>query len=162
MPHGGARPRSGPAPDPTALRRDRPEDKAGWTILHPRTEPAPEWPLVIPATPAEQVHWSRMWAMPQATQWAANGGEYEVAMYVRTLADAEVPGAPVGLRNQVRMMQDGLGISLNGMLRLRWKFADTPKSATDTTTAPAARPARGRRSSAKSRFSVVEGTGETA
>jgi hypothetical protein len=48
MPKGGARINSGPPPDPQALRRDRPSDKDGWTLL-----PAggyqgvvPPWPLL--------------------------------------------------------------------------------------------------------------------
>lgn len=47
MGRGGARVNSGPPPDPNALRRDRKEDKAGWTILpvEGRTGPVPEWPL---------------------------------------------------------------------------------------------------------------------
>ena len=47
MPRGGARVNSGPPPDPDALRRDRKEDRAGWTILPAagRQGDAPEWPL---------------------------------------------------------------------------------------------------------------------
>lgn len=47
MPRGGARVNSGPPPDPDALRRDRPEDKAGWTLLPAEgfRGPVPEWPL---------------------------------------------------------------------------------------------------------------------
>jgi len=47
MPKGGARINSGPAPDPNALRRDRAEDKAGWTILPAdgRQGDPPDWPL---------------------------------------------------------------------------------------------------------------------
>ncbi len=47
MPRGGARLNSGPPPDPNALRRDRPSDKAGWTMLPAsgREGPTPEWPL---------------------------------------------------------------------------------------------------------------------
>jgi hypothetical protein len=48
MPKGGARVNSGPPPDPQALRRDRPSDRDGWTLL-----PAggyrgdvPTWPLL--------------------------------------------------------------------------------------------------------------------
>jgi hypothetical protein len=44
---GGARVNSGPAPDPNALRRERPSDKDGWRILpRSRSEAAPEWPLL--------------------------------------------------------------------------------------------------------------------
>lgn len=48
MPKGGARVNSGPPPDPNALRRDRPSDKAGWTILPANgyQGPLPKWPLI--------------------------------------------------------------------------------------------------------------------
>jgi hypothetical protein len=48
MPKGGARVQSGPPPDPNALRRDRPSDKAGWTILPASgyQGPLPRWPLL--------------------------------------------------------------------------------------------------------------------
>jgi hypothetical protein len=43
---GGARPNSGPPPDPSALRRDRPSDKDGWRTLPAGCErPVPRWPL---------------------------------------------------------------------------------------------------------------------
>lgn len=52
MPKGGARINSGPTPDPQALRRDRPSDRDGWTLL-----PAggyqgtvPPWPLLDDVT----------------------------------------------------------------------------------------------------------------
>lgn len=47
MPRGGARVHSGPPPDPTALRRDRPEDKESWTTLpaEGRQGDPPAWPL---------------------------------------------------------------------------------------------------------------------
>ncbi len=47
MPRGGARVNSGPPPDPNALRRDRKEDQAGWTMLPAsgRDGRTPKWPL---------------------------------------------------------------------------------------------------------------------
>lgn len=47
MPRGGARLNSGPPPDPNALRRDRRDDKAGWTMLPAsgRQGDPPNWPL---------------------------------------------------------------------------------------------------------------------
>ena len=46
MPRGGARVVSGPPPDPNALRRDRPGDKASWTTLpaEGRAGKPPAWP----------------------------------------------------------------------------------------------------------------------
>lgn len=47
MPRGGARVNSGPAPDPNALRRDRKQDRDGWTTLPAkgREGATPPWPL---------------------------------------------------------------------------------------------------------------------
>lgn len=157
MGHGGARPRSGPAPDPNALRRDRPDDKAGWTVLPgPRPGPPPEWPLPTPATPTEAEQWAMVWGTPQAHQWAANGIETEVALYVRTLIEAEVPGAATNLRSLAKQLQENLGLSYVGLLKYRWRIADSaPPAATATSEkSPAARPARGRKSS-RDRLTVV-------
>lgn len=48
MARGGARTNSGPPPDPTALRRDRPSDRDGWTALPAAGRPGrtPKWPLL--------------------------------------------------------------------------------------------------------------------
>lgn len=51
MPRGGARVNSGPPPDPTALRRERPSDKDGWTTLPAaRKGRTPKWPLLPDVT----------------------------------------------------------------------------------------------------------------
>jgi len=157
MGHGGARPRSGPAPDPNALRRDRKDDAAGWTILPgPRTDPAPEWPLPTPPSPHEAEQWLTVWSTPQAHQWAANGIETEVALYIRTLIEAEAPGSATNLRTLAKQMQENLGLSYVGLLKFRWRIADSaPPAATATSEkSPAARPARGRKSS-RDRLTVV-------
>ncbi|MDT8915747.1 hypothetical protein [Amycolatopsis sp. PS_44_ISF1] len=153
MTSGGARGRSGPAPDVNALRRDREGD---WVILTERAGPIPAWPLSIPASPAELLHWDRVWGAPQAAQWEKNGLEVEVALYVRSLAEAELPGAAANLRNLVKQLQENLGLSLVGLARFRWKIADSPSATTASpvSQSPAARPARSR-PSARDRFKVV-------
>lgn len=150
MAHGGARAHSGPPPDPNALRRDRESD---WLLLPPRTGRAPKWPLSVPATPAEETYWRTAWKTPQATQWAKHGLEVEVALYVRTLGEAEQPGAAANLRNLVKQLQENLGLSLPGLARYRWKIQGDSTAATASKT-PAARPARGAPSS-RTRFTVV-------
>ena len=153
MASGGARARSGPAPDPNALRRDRKDDAAGWiTLPGPRTEPAPEWPLLEP-TAREADLWAVEWARPQAHEWARLGLELEVALYVRALVEAEGHEASGKVRDYVRMSRENLGLSIPGLARHRWLIAGTPSSApaaTATGTAPAAR-----RSSSRDRFKVV-------
>lgn len=156
MASGGARARSGPAPDPNALRRERKEDQAGWvTLPAERTGPLPDWPLSIAASPAEAAHWEASWRKPQATQWEAMGLEVEVALYVRSLGEAELPGAAANLRNLVKQLQENLGLSLVGLQRHRWKIAGSAPAATASAPTSAARPSRGR-SSARDRLKVVD------
>lgn len=155
--HGGSRARSGPAPDPNALRRDRPDDVASWTILPgPRTAPAPAWPLPTEPSENEQAQWDRVWATPQAHQWEANGLDTEVALYVRTLIEAEKPEAATNLRTLTKTLQENLGLSYVGMLKFRWRLQHAPASSPATgTETPAARPARGARKSSRDRLTVV-------
>src|SRR3989304_2920220 len=107
MVSGGARARSGPAPDPMALRRDRKND-AAWVTLPAEgySGDVPEFPLAaIPvydiywankervkefdedATAAlrdnELALWSELWSNPQAFMWAKLELKFEVAAYVR-------------------------------------------------------------------------------
>ena len=159
MTSGGARGRSGPPPDPTALRRDRKSDQATWTTLpKERTAPAPDWPLTISPSPAEQAHWDALWRSPQATEWEKSGigAIYEVAVHVRSLAETEIPGAAANLRTLVKQQQEGLGLSLVGLAVRRWRIADDSPAIPTAATAsgPAARPAR-TRPSARDRFKVV-------
>ena len=55
--------------------------------------------------------------------WEANGQERQVALYVRTLAEAEKPKASAQLRLLVKQQEEILGISLTGLQRNRWIIA---------------------------------------
>ncbi len=151
MSSGGARSRSGPAPDPQALRRDR--DKAAWTHLpaEGRQGEPPSWPL-SKATGRELALWAHEWTRPQAVMWEANHQEVEVGLYVRSLRQAESPKAPVGLRTLVKQMQESLGLSLPGLARNHWIIATsiaTPAAAAATGTEG--------RPSVRERMKVVQG-----
>ncbi|MDT3395446.1 hypothetical protein RKE29_02065 [Streptomyces sp. B1866] len=156
MPRGGARSRSGPAPDPNALRRERPSDKAGWTLLPAagRPGPPPDWPLTEPSV-REFDLWRAVWAKPQAVMWEALGQELEVALFVRTLAEAEKPDASTERRKVARQYQESLGLTVSGMLRNRWKVADgvqADEAPGDERLSAAGAP---RRRSARDRMKVV-------
>ena len=154
---GGARANSGPPPDPNAIRRDRPSDRAGWTTLPERREgEAPAWPLTRPKA-RELVLWTAEWVRPQAVMWEANGQVVEVAIYVRTLVAAEQPKAPVAVRTLLKQQQEALGLSLPGLNRLRWRIGPAPEPARKEAGTTDDRS----RTTAKSRFKVLEG-GETA
>lgn len=150
MSRGGARARSGPAPDPNALRRDRTGDKTTWTTLpaEGRKGRAPAWPL-SKQTAREKTLWSAEWKRPQAVQWARNSQHLEVALYVRTVITAEKPDASTNARTLVLRQQEALGISLPGLARNRWRIEEPAQ--------PEARPQGRTASSAKSRFKVLDG-----
>lgn len=121
MPSGGARARSGPAPDPNALRRER--DTGDWTELPAagrETDP-PEWPLAGLDT-REWELWRKLWLMPQALMWERYGQDLEVALYVRQLVRFEQPRSSVILGTLVRQMADSLGLTTPGLRANRWKI----------------------------------------
>jgi hypothetical protein len=159
MPSGGARVVSGPPPDPNALRRDRPGDKAGWTTLPVEGRPgdAPVWPLTE-QTDREIALWIDLWSRPQAVMWERLGQEYEVALGTRMLARAEAPKSSVELLKTVKQFFDSLGLSTAGMLRNRWRLSE---GAGPTTAASSARKVPARKSS-RSRLKVVPSDDEGA
>lgn len=154
MPSGGARPRSGPPPDPQALRRDRPTQTAAGLVSLPfegRQGPAPTWPL-RDFTVREEELWLDLWRRPQAVMWEKLGQDYEVAFFVRKLSEAEVPKASVELRKSIRADFDSLGLSVVGMKRNGWQLTEpaTEDSGSDTPDVP-------KKPSARSRLKVVGG-----
>lgn len=151
---GGARVRSGPPPDPNALRRDRKTD-AGWVTLpaEGRAGDPPAWPLTA-VTAREKHWWAHLWKMPQAVQWERDGQALEVALYVRRLCEAEKRNAPVSLATLVRQLADNLGLTIPGMARLRWRIARD--EVTERRSARAVEPSS---DDLRGSFRVVDGTG---
>lgn len=124
MPSGGARSRSGPPPDPNALRRNRNTDSE-WTTLPAEGRPGepPEWPLPQ-CSSREKKLWRELWAKPQATQWDKLGLTYEVALLTRRMTEAEQRESATNISTLVRQLWDDLGLSVAGMRTNRWKIAD--------------------------------------
>jgi hypothetical protein len=156
MVQGGARPRSGPTPDPNALRRDRKSDLAGWTVLPSvdRSEPAPDWPLEGQSD-REANLWSVFWRKPQAELWVTNSQTFEVALHVRCFAEAEQPGAATPLRTLVRQQADALLLTMPAMHAARVKIAADElkdKRAAVAISTPA-------KASSRSRLRAVDGDG---
>lgn len=117
-----ARMNSGPAPDPQALRRER---EADWLTLPAggRLGDTPDWPLKG-YSEREAVLWGHYWQKPQAAAWERFGLHYEVAVHVRTLAEAEMPMSPANLRTLVRQQMDSLGLTMPGLRANRWKLSE--------------------------------------
>lgn len=150
MAKGGARTRSGPAPDPNALRRER--DAGEWTILpaEGRPGPVPEWPLSEP-TDRETLLWEQAWRRPQALMWERYGQGDEVALYCRRYVEAEKPDSPVNLSTLVRQMADSLGLTTPGLRGNRWQIAQSEEQPGQRKAAPAKRA----RPSARARLTAV-------
>lgn len=130
MTSGGARSRSGPPPDPNALRRDR--DQGEWSVLPAEgcDDRAPAWPL-LGHSDREAVIWAELWSKPQAIMWHRYDMRFEVALYVRNLTGAELPGAPVNLGTLVRQQADSLGLTVPGMRANRWRIGPAASAAAD-------------------------------
>lgn len=154
MASGGARATSGPPPDPTALRRNRKSDAAGWQTLpaEGRLGPPPDWPL-IDVQPREWDLWRNLWTRPQAVMWEQLGLHLEVALLVRTLVEAELPGARTEVSKLARQYLESLGLTTPGMLRNRWRIGPVEAPAEDQE-----QPKRTRQRS-RDRLKVVDGTG---
>lgn len=137
---GGARARSGPPPDPNALRRSRASDPA-WTKIPAsgRGKPAPEWPLVTPSE-RELELWESWWAQPVAVVWDETHSEHYVAFTVRMFAEAEQPKARTEDRKSLNQMMANLYLTPDAQLRARILIVDgevdaapavTPSNVTD-------------------------------
>ena len=155
MASGGARARSGPAPDPMALRRDRKSDKDGWITLPAagRTEPAPAWPLVDDEPSARELAvWESFWRKPQAVIWERDQILEPVAMFVRQYIEGMDRKASAENRKTVRMMFSDLYLTSDSMTRARIRIA--PDELREKRAAPAKEAPK--RSSSRSRFEVVK------
>ena len=120
MPRGGARARSGPPPDPNALRRSRKSDPA-WTKIPASGRgdaPAPEWPLVEPSD-RELALWESWWREPVAVLWDESHSLYYVAFTVRMFAEAELPKARTEDRKSLNQMMANLFLTPDAQLRGR-------------------------------------------
>lgn len=158
MPSGGARARSGPPPDPNALRRER--DNGEWAELPgaSRAGATPDWPL-LGKTEREAELWERLWSMPQSLMWERYGQDTEVALYVRRFCEAEEIGAPVALSTLVRQMADSLGLTTPGLRANRWKILrEEDQPAAPAASAGSGTGAAAGQKSSKSRLRVVKPT----
>jgi hypothetical protein len=139
MTSGGARARSGPAPDLDAFAREH--DKGDWVLLPAQWEyDAPKWPLTtsfgltvgrgedaefIPLHDREMYFWNNLWSQGQAPMWLINKQQMNVALYCRAFAMAEASLAPSssGLLGELRQAREDLGLSTAGLARNKWRFA---------------------------------------
>lgn len=123
MSSGGARARSGPAPNPNSVRGARGE----WVSLpvEGRRGRVPVWPFPDALSEWGVKEWRRLWRLPQAVMWERLDMQVQVAVYVKTLDEVvHAERAQANVLGQLQRMETSLGITVAGMHANRWKIAD--------------------------------------
>lgn len=155
MARGGARNRSGPAPDPNSGRSER----RGFSLTALPNEGYQGEPPDFPLSPGpdevagtEVAIWRSAWTTPQAAAWSREPWRWPiVAEYCRLKAIVELdPGASAALVGQLHRYRDQIGLTPAGLKENGWAIAAAEiQPATDST------PQRPARVSARDRISVV-------
>ena len=151
MARGGARNRSGPAPDPLSERSERMKYTLTALPAEGYAGEVPEFPLPrVPGSDlglrrAEIEIWRDAWASPQACAWSMEPWRHRiVAQYCRVAAIVERdPAASAALIGQLHRFRDQLGLTPAGMRDNGWRIASEPVK---LEVVPEARPLQRRRS----------------
>lgn len=124
MPRGGARPGSGPAPDPGSLR-ELARQEAGLVRTLPKERPGrvPAWPLATKASAAERALWTKLWKLPQAILWEEQGVERAVARYVRLAILVDVGDVPAAKVKSVLEQERLLLLELGSLLKAGYRIS---------------------------------------
>lgn len=144
MTSGGARNRSGPAPDPSSGRSDRRGFALTALPSEGYLEGAPEFPLPG-VTDRELVVWAELWTTPQACAWSMQSWRWlNIADLVRLQVRGEAHDAPVNIATVVRQLRADLGLTPAGLKENGWAIAaDEVKARRDERpTGPALAPVR--------------------
>ena len=140
MTRGGARNRSGPAPQEGSGRSDRRGYSLTALPAEGYTGEAPEFPLPDPSDRELEV-WEQAWRTPQACAWSMPSESWRirtVALWVRTSVRCEDRDAPASILAQVHRLADQIGMTTAGLAEMGWKVAvdEVAAKAAEHTSAP--------------------------
>lgn len=122
MAKGGARNRSGPAPDPNSGRSERRGYKLNDLPAEGYRGQIPEFPLPSP-TARELEVWEWAWRTPQACAWSLPSEAWRapfVARWVRLTVRAEDRESPASLQAALMRLEDRIGLSTAGLAEMGW------------------------------------------
>ena len=157
MARGGARNRSGPAPDPNSGRSERRGYKLTALPSEGYRGVVPDFPLPD-MTDREADVWESLWRTPQACAWSMQSWRWlNVADLVRLQVRGEAHDAPVNIATVVRQLRADLGLTPAGLKENGWAIAVDEVAARADAKADEA--AATPRNSSRDRLSVVNGGG---
>ena len=157
MARGGARNRSGPAPDPNSGRSERRGFKLTALPSEGFRGDVPNFPLPD-VTDRELDVWESLWRTPQACAWSMQSWRWlNVADLVRLQVRGEAHDAPVNIATVVRQLRADLGLTPAGLRENGWAVAVDEVAARADAKADEAAVAP--RRSSRDRLSVVNGGG---
>lgn len=125
MPSGGARARSGPAPDPRSGASDRKGLKFKSLPSEGYSGDIPNFPGPAP-TARVRAWWDWAWTTPQAALWATQQWSWivpAVADWCSLKARAEADDAPVALIAAIRQREGDILLSNDALLRAGYTVA---------------------------------------
>ena len=133
MARGGARNRSGPAPDPLSARSEQRKYILTALPADGFPGPTPEFPIPMLGEDRELRErevdlWFDAWRSPQACAWSMEPWRKRiVAQYCRISAVVELsPEATAALIGQLHRFRDQLGLTPAGLRENGWGIADRP------------------------------------
>lgn len=140
MPKGGARPRSGPDPDPSSARSEKRDINLTALPSEGRRGNAPAFPLPQIQRPEfseksqsqtksfrarEIAIWRQIWKTPQACAWDTQPWRLDtIAEYCRIKAAVELdPDSNAALLSRLREYRNEIGLSPDGLKMNGWAIA---------------------------------------
>ena len=132
MSRGGARVRSGPAPDPSSGRSEKRKYLLTALPVDGYSGPVPKFPLPadgdVKRAAREKALWRDAWRSPQACAWSMEAWRTRiVAQYCRVAAVVELdPSASAALVAQLHRFRDQLGLTPAGLRDNGWRIVDAP------------------------------------
>lgn len=122
MPKGGARIRSGPAPDPRSERSERRGYRLDRLPAAGFEGSIPDFPLPEPLEREVEV-WDAAWRTPQGCAWSMPTERWrwsKVALWVRVMVRCESQEAPATLIAQLHRLADDIGMTTAGLAAMGW------------------------------------------
>lgn len=123
MTRGGARNRSGPAPDPNSGRSERRGFKLTALPSGGYDGEVPDFPLPG-ATKRELDVWASLWSTPQACAWLMEPWRWDSIAELAVLrVRSEARDCPVNIYEKIRQWRDDLGLTPAGLKANGWAIA---------------------------------------